>query len=127
MKKFIFAVLLCTSLVGYSATFKKITELSTTSMTNIATGDLMVVVDSSSGPTTFAITFDELDKRFYNNNYTSTATFNTKVVVEDAHSLVVEATAFVMGKLLLKSPDNTCAACGIDNGDTFTCTSTPCL
>lgn len=127
MKNFIFAILLSLSFAVHAATFKKITELSTTAMTTTATNDLIVVVDTSSGPTTYSMSFDELDKRFFNTAYTSTATFNTDVVIEDTKTLTVDSTMFVKGLIMLKSPDETCAACGIDNADSFTCTSTGCL
>jgi len=117
-------ILFCAVVNG--ATFKKITELATTTMTNTATDDLIVMVDTSSGPTTYALTFDELDERFFNENYSSTATFDTNVVIKDGNVFTVEASAYLKSYLIMVSPDSSCSACGVDNSDSFTCTATDC-
>ena len=126
MKKLLVTILFLMSFFANSATFKKITELSTASMTNTATNDLIVLVDTSSGPTTFAMTFDELDKRFYSENLTTEATFNGDVTVATDNVLTVNSTAYIKGYILLVSPDLSCSACSVDNSDNFTCTSTTC-
>jgi hypothetical protein len=125
MRLFILILLMFSLQVMGAVTYKKISELSTQAITSVATGDLIPIVDISEDETD-AISINELDKRFYNDNFTGTATFDADVLISDGQLLTVTSSLQLKSYLIMTSPDDSCSACSVDNADAFTCTATTC-
>lgn len=95
----------------------KVSELSTAPITALSTNDKLLVSDTSS-PQSIAYLVDEWDKKYYNTSNAPT--------IPSGQVFTVTSTAYVKKGFVLVSPDASCSACGVDNGDTFSCTATAC-